>query len=192
MRIDIRLFYVFRRVTDWSRCRWDPKDEDWPHFWRISTVSKQQICYSTEALRYAQSAYLVSIVACQWSCLLITKSRALSIAQQGMKNNVANFALMFETVLIAFLMYCVPINVGLGSRPVACTHFMVPVFAFTLIILLQDELKKLFIRRGIIREAKGKIKLDGWFARNTYFWTPTINSMSTTRAPALVKTTSLF
>lgn len=47
--VDIRLFYVFRQRTEWSKCRWDPNDEDIPRFWRISDVSDTQICYTTEA-----------------------------------------------------------------------------------------------------------------------------------------------
>lgn len=36
---DIRLFYVFRDRYSWSKCRWDPNDEDIPRFWRISDVT---------------------------------------------------------------------------------------------------------------------------------------------------------
>jgi hypothetical protein len=50
---DIRLFYTFRQKNEWTRCRWDPADEDLPKYWRISMVSDYQICYTTEALKYA-------------------------------------------------------------------------------------------------------------------------------------------
>jgi hypothetical protein len=36
---DMRLFYVFRGKNTWSTCRWDPLDEKWPKFWRISVVT---------------------------------------------------------------------------------------------------------------------------------------------------------
>lgn len=63
-RVDIRLFYnKVRGEEDWTSCRWAPDDEDVPKFMRISNVSDKPICYSTEALKYAQAAYLVSIVA---------------------------------------------------------------------------------------------------------------------------------
>ena len=35
-KYDIRLFFSFKRRVDWSRCRWDPTDEDVPHSWRIA------------------------------------------------------------------------------------------------------------------------------------------------------------
>ena len=38
-REDLRLHYVFRDKDQWSRCRWDPKDESIPYFWRISWVT---------------------------------------------------------------------------------------------------------------------------------------------------------
>jgi len=72
-KIDVRLFYAYRASDDsdepirgpdaWTVCRWAPTDESVPEFYRLSNVSENwSICYSTEALKYAQSAYLVSIV----------------------------------------------------------------------------------------------------------------------------------
>lgn len=77
---DLRLFYVFRDRNSWSRCRWDPADESWPSHWRISDVSDHQICYTTEALKYAQGAFLISVVVSQWINLLICKTRSLSLS----------------------------------------------------------------------------------------------------------------
>merc|ERR1719329_59136 len=50
-------------------CRWDPNDESIPQLLRQSVVSKWPICYSTEALKFAQAGYLVSIVCVQWADL---------------------------------------------------------------------------------------------------------------------------
>lgn len=60
--LDLRLFYVHRNKETWSKCRWDPTDTDIPKFWRISDVSYTQICYTVEANKYAQGAFLISIV----------------------------------------------------------------------------------------------------------------------------------
>ena len=84
-RIDIRLYY--HRVRDeesWTSCRWAPLDESIPKFMRISNVSDKPICYTTEALKYAQASYLVAIVAVQASGLISAKTRNLSLYQQGM------------------------------------------------------------------------------------------------------------
>lgn len=81
-KVDIRLYY--QRVRDdsaWTSCRWDPADESIPEFMRISHISEKPICYSTEALKYAQASYLVSIVAVQAAGLISAKTRNLSLYQ---------------------------------------------------------------------------------------------------------------
>lgn len=81
-KVDIRLFY--HRVRDdssWTSCRWNPADETIPEFMRISHISEKPICYSTEALKYAQASYLVSIVAVQAAGLISAKTRNLSLYQ---------------------------------------------------------------------------------------------------------------
>ena len=52
-KIDIRLFYINLKPESWTRCRWAPHDTNIPKFWRISWVTGRQICYSTEALKFA-------------------------------------------------------------------------------------------------------------------------------------------
>ena len=63
-RIDIRLFYLQNRNPDnsWTSCRWSPFDKSYPKFYRQSLVTGYPICYTTEALKYAQTSFLVSIV----------------------------------------------------------------------------------------------------------------------------------
>jgi len=38
-KMDARLFYTSLNKGSFSRCRWDPYDEDVPEFWRISKFS---------------------------------------------------------------------------------------------------------------------------------------------------------
>jgi len=63
-QIDVRLFYANIRDADhWTKCRWDPQDTDYPSFYRKSNVTEYYpICYSNDALKYAQTGYLCSIV----------------------------------------------------------------------------------------------------------------------------------
>ena len=80
--MDVRLFYVFKNATMWSKCRWDPHDESIPRFWRLSKVTEgNQICYTTEALHYAQGAYLICVVTSQWGNNIFCKTRTLSLSQ---------------------------------------------------------------------------------------------------------------
>ena len=167
--IDVRLFFNTREPEEWAPCRWT-HESDVPNFYTHSHVSDNHICYTIEALYYAQCGYLVSIVCVQWSDLMICKTRNLSISQQGMINKNANWALVFETVLVAVLCYVPPINTLLGTRMIAFPHFAVPSMAFFMIIIFYDETRKVFLRLGMGKsETTGRIKFEGWVVRNTYY-----------------------
>jgi len=188
-KIDIRLYYAFRdaygekdggkdmvnakpmRGPDaWTKCRWAPNDLSLPDFYRRSLVSDgYPICYSTEALKFAQSGYLVSIVCVQWADLMICKTRNLSLSQQGMVNQFGNFGLFFETSLVAILCYVPFCNYVFQTRQIAFAHFCVPTFSFYVAIFFYDELRKIWLRQGMIR-VNGRLKLDGWIVQNTYYW----------------------
>jgi len=170
--VDFRLFYVNRPATSWTSCRWDPSNtaNNQFAFYSTSSVTGIQICYTTEALRYAQGGYLVSIVIVQWSDLLICKTRNLSISQQGMVNGHMIFGLFFETVLTAILSYIPFLNLVLGTRAVAFPHFGIPSFSFFVVILSYDEVRKIYVRDGMKRErGSNRVKLEGWVVRNTYY-----------------------
>lgn len=81
-KIDIRLFYHRVRTDEaWTSCRWAPYDESVPKYYRLSNVSEYKpICYSTEALKYAQAAYLVSIVSVQASGLISANQKSISLS----------------------------------------------------------------------------------------------------------------
>ena len=137
---------------------------------RISNVSEKPICYSTEALKYAQASYLVSIVAVQAAGLISAKSRNLSLYQQGMINGMGNFGLFFEFALVASLLYIRPLNVALGTRAIAAVHFAVPSLSFTICIFFYDEIRKIFLRNGMVKdEVSGRFRLRGWIVQNTYY-----------------------
>jgi len=170
-KVDIRLFYAFNQegttsghnpIRDskaYKECRWDPNDDMVPYFYRFSYVTDwYPICYSTEALKMAQSGYLVSIVCVQWADLMICKTRNLSLSQQGMINTMGNFGLFFETALVAILCYVPFLNVGLGTRQIAFAHFAVPSFSFFVAIFFYDELRKIWLRNGMVKE-HGVLKL---------------------------------
>jgi len=169
-KIDIRLFYTEKRNADsWTECRWDPANTDYPGFYRSSHVSEGgPICYSSEALKYAQAGYLVSIVIVQWADLMICKTRNLSLSQQGMVNSFGNFGLFFETALVAILLYTPFLNVALGTRQIPFAHFGLPSFSFYVAIFFYDELRKIWLRAGMER-VDGKLKLTGWIVQNTYY-----------------------
>ena len=168
-KIDVRLFYAAtRNASAFTECRWDPKG-DTPNLYRQSYSSDYwPVCYSTEALKYAQSGYLCSIVTVQWADLMICKTRNLSLSQQGMINRMGNFGLFFETALVALLCYVPFLNTALGTRQIPFPHFCVPSFSFFAVIFFYDEWRKIFLRNGMER-IDGKLKLKGWIVQNTYY-----------------------
>jgi len=161
-KVDIRVYYAHHRDADrWTQCRW-ATSRGAPFFYTASYSSEwHPVCYSTEALKFAQSGYLVSIVCVQWADLMICKTRNLSLSQQGMVNNFGNFGLFFETALVAILCYVPPLNVALGTRMIAFPHFAVPSFSFFVAIFFYDELRKIWLRNGMKRE-DGRLRLKGW------------------------------
>ena len=193
-RVDVRLFYndiseLFpsgkdfleqgkRGPDDWTVCRWPyigTKEQHataapgYPWFYTHSGQTDYPICYTTEALKYAQSGYLVSIVAVQWADLMICKTRNLSLSQQGMVNGMGNFGLFFETSLVAILLYTPFLNLALGTRQIPFQHFAVPSFSFYVCIFFYDELRKSWLRSGMVRDENGKLRLKGWIVQNTYY-----------------------
>jgi len=105
----------------------------------------------------------------QWSDLMICKTRNLSLSQQSMINNFGNFGLFFETALVALLSYVKGLNIVLGTRPIASPHFGIPSFTFFVVIMFYDELRKIFLRKGMSKGENGEVIFKGWTVRNTYY-----------------------
>ena len=103
--LDVRLFYADFEPEKWTKCRWDPRDPSVPSYYWKSPITNNQICYTPEALLYAQTAYLSVIVVTQWSNLLICKTRKLSLSQQHLKNNIGNIAIFCPLIILTILVY---------------------------------------------------------------------------------------
>ena len=86
INFDLRLFYFWLPTTAWTKCRWDSTGS-YPSFYWKQQLRETQICYTADALKNAQTAYLVSIVNVQIADLLISKTRSLSLGQQLMINH---------------------------------------------------------------------------------------------------------
>jgi len=110
------------------------------------------------ALRRAQTAFLVSIVEVQWADLLICKTRMLSLFQQGLKNGVLIFGLVSETILVACLVYVPFLNDVFNTLDLQFKHWL-PAIPFSLLIFWYDEIRKYLIRRNA----------HGWVKANTYY-----------------------
>merc|ERR1711992_38933 len=105
------------------------------------------------------TAFFVSIVVVQWADLIICKTRKLSVFQQGMKNWIMNFGLLFETLLACFLSYTPGMDKGLRMYPLKINWWL-PAIPFSLLIFTYDELRKMLLRR---------LPPGNWVERETYY-----------------------
>jgi sodium/potassium-transporting ATPase subunit alpha len=83
---------------------------------------------------------------------MICKTRNLSLSQQGMVNSFGNFGLFFETALVALLLYVPFLNTALGTRQIPFPHFACPSFSYYVAIFFYDEMRKIWLRNGMVRE----------------------------------------
>jgi len=104
------------------------------------------------------TAFFTTIVVVQWADVIISKTRKLSVFQQGMTNWMLNFGLVFETVLAAFLQYTPGLNEGLKLRPMNASWWFCGV-PFSLLIWVYDEIRRYFIRKYP----------GGWVEHETYY-----------------------
>ncbi|GAU93801.1 hypothetical protein RvY_05685 [Ramazzottius varieornatus] len=106
----------------------------------------------------SNTGYFIAIVIVQWADLIISKTRRKSLFQQGMRNWVLNFALVFETALACFLSYTPGMSIALKTFPLYWRWWLAPM-PFSLAIFVYDE-----IRRFILRRNPG-----GFVERETYY-----------------------
>ncbi|XP_069686798.1 sodium/potassium-transporting ATPase subunit alpha-like [Periplaneta americana] len=92
------------------------------------------------------TAFFVSIVVVQWAGLICCKTRRNSIVHQGMNNWFLNFALVFETLLAAFLSYFPGMKTALKMYPLKL-HWWFLALPWAMIIIIYDETRRYFIRR---------------------------------------------
>jgi len=116
------------------------------------------------ALRNAQTACFASYVLCQWGALIVTKTRKLSIFQQGMKNWVLDIGILEETCVVAVLAYVPPFNSIFKTQPISFQHWCPPL-AFFIAIVLFDEVRKYLIRRS----SKADSRFSLWVYDMTYY-----------------------
>ena len=154
--VDVRLFFAHRGANAWSKCRWiEGTDHPGLKFYRHSRVTDHEICYTKEALHYANSAYFTAVICCQWANAILTKSRVISIGEQGFKSNHINFGFLWSFGIMILINYLPFINIAFASRSVAFPHFFVAAFPWFTYLLLFDELRKLFVRRGLKKTPEG-------------------------------------
>lgn len=158
---DVRMGYLdsncptgAKEVFDWGDCE----------VFQISNISNRPVCFSTEALKFAQTASFISIVLTQFSNSLCCKTRKLSVSYQGLSNSYMIMGWGVEFTIAIFLAYCPPINHVFGTRSVIFLHFGFYSLFFSMLMLVYDETRKFLIRNYPSKDDK-----PNWFVRNTLY-----------------------
>lgn len=139
--------------TDWGKSELYCYENDYPkcHFSEQATSSpiwlQRSADHQKEALETAQTAYFVAIVIVQWADLIISKTRLLSITDQGMSNRMMNFGLLFETCLAIFISYTPGVNTVFGARPLRLVHWFCAL-PWCVLLFIYDEIRRWFVRHG--------------------------------------------
>jgi len=156
--IDLRLFYLqcsqqgIFHTANLANCRVK----------QISRISEVPICFTPDALKYAQTAFFFSIAIAQITNAFACKTRKHSFMFGGLSNFSLMFGFCSEAALCLILAYAHPINVALNSRDVIFLHFGVPSLPFSVIAMTYDEIRKYLIRNLKSRDPRK----PNWFERN--------------------------
>jgi len=170
MFVDLRMVYVKCARDDTGQLTGTLAStlNYWPcKFRQISPITHQPVCYSTEAGKFAQTAYFISVVLGQVGNIIVHKTRRQSIYSRDFNNWLQLWSLAFEIIICMSLAYIPVLNQGLNTRDVTFFHFGIPALSFTLLILLYNEMRI----HLILQSNRGKKQGDkpGWWARN-YNW----------------------
>lgn len=104
--VDVRLFYSTAPIESWKECRFSSATApDGYAFYATSPVSTIDICWTTEALKYAQTAFLVSVITMQIATAFCVKNRSSSISESLMNNWALNFTILWQIILVSCLVY---------------------------------------------------------------------------------------
>ena len=142
---------VYTQIVNWGPC----------NVQQISPFTNKPACYTTEGIKYAQSAYFYGTVLAQIANAFVCKTRKLSFLTQGLSNTFLLFALTTELCLVFIAAYFQPFNTAFGTRDNIFMHFGIPVIPFAMLEIIMDETRKYLIRT-LKADEKGK---PHWFAR---------------------------
>lgn len=91
------------------------------------------------------SGFFAAIVMTQWTVLIACKTRRNSVFTQLLLNGTLNWALLFETALAIFFLYCPGMDKGLRMYPLRWSWWFAP-WPFFILVLVYDELRKAVLR----------------------------------------------
>ncbi|KAL4453713.1 hypothetical protein ABPG74_009609 [Tetrahymena malaccensis] len=145
-KVDLRKFYVYcdhgdkkwKNLVSWSDC--DPTD-----YINYSTITGNTACYTSEALNYAQTSYLLAIVFFQFSNLIALKSLRMSFVHTPF-NSLFAVSIILQLIICVFLVEIPGIQIIFRTRPLHFWQWGIPAAPFAIFALLYEEIRKYLAR----------------------------------------------
>ena len=135
------------------------------HLHQLSPVTEQPVCFTTEALKYAQTSAFFAIVICQYANVVSVKTKKGSIYYQGFSNHMLPAGLASEIILCMLLGYLLPIQRAFGTRDVVFLQFGFAAVPFAILQMIYDEFRKYMIRNA---KSPDGIKPNWWLRNYSY------------------------
>ena len=108
----------------------------------------QELANSDPLYRMAITGFFASIIICQVADVIICRTRTQSVFTVGVwSNQLVLFGIAFELLFLACVSYAPAFNTFFGTAPLEAWHLLLSV-PFALAILLGDEMRRVFVRRG--------------------------------------------
>lgn len=142
---------VYSQQIKWGECK----------IQQISPITNLPVCYTTQAAKYAQTAYFLGVVWGQVINFLVCKTRKLSAITQGVSNTFMFFSMTTEILLVLAITFVRGMNVAFGTRDNIFMHYGTAALPFVILQLVMDEARKYFIRT-LPADTVGK---PHWFTR---------------------------
>jgi magnesium-transporting ATPase (P-type) len=101
-------------------------------------------------IEIAQTSFFIAVVIAQMFTLVVTKTRMLSLFQQGISNSAVIVSLVAEILIAVGLVYIPVFHRGLNVRPLRLIEWVLAL-PFGVLILVYDEIRKSLIRRHLYR-----------------------------------------
>ncbi len=106
-----------------------------------------QLASSDPLYRTAITGFFASIIICQIADVIICRTRRQSILSAGVfSNRLVWLGIATESALLALIAYVPAFNTFFGTAPLEAWHLLLSV-PFAVLILLGDELRRVFVRR---------------------------------------------
>lgn len=130
------MLYTLEEGSTWGDCYYPDAR---------SYSGNSQVCYSVEAIKHAQGAYLANIILTQVANGLVYRTITTSIFTHVLDNMDLNIAYVLENCISAMLVYIPGLNYAFGIRSLKFQHWT-PCLGIFITLFIYGEFTKMLIR----------------------------------------------